>query len=165
VTLRKESFSLGELVNSFVEPCLKTGPGHDINYPAALEAKQVVVVLRQFLCQLESGKLVARDNPSNYSGLLQIDQVTIGGTPRHLWKTASNIAYAHRMSCIYQELDDIALPIGVALTCKAKPCQYQVMKTLGTIVNHRLPLPVQRHLLAKPSYLILMHLNNSVEPS
>jgi hypothetical protein len=80
--LGQEAGLSGQVIEVCPQHVLQLWAGRDVDDPAAGGAEQVVVVLGQFLDQLETGIVVTGGDVSDDCCGLEIGEVAIGGAAR-----------------------------------------------------------------------------------
>ena len=78
-------------------------------------AEQMMVVVQEVLGHLESRELVTRGDSTHDAGPLEVREVPVGRTPRHLGDARFDVRDAERTFRGRQEFDDGAAARGVAL--------------------------------------------------
>ena len=115
-----ESLSGCQLVHGQRDLALEVRARRHVGDLAAAHAQQMVMVLGEVLGQLEPGELVAGSDPAHESGRLQVGQMAIGRAARQLGEPVGDVADAHRVPGVTEQLDDGAASGRVALLDEAQ---------------------------------------------
>ncbi len=105
-----KTHGLGELGYGLRQHPLERRRRRHIDYLSALHTMKVVVMLGEILGKLEASEIVVGSYAPDKAKGLQVRQVTVGRAGWKIGKTVCDIADAHRMAGIDEEVDDRPAP-------------------------------------------------------
>jgi len=135
VAVRLEALGVGEPADGGGCLVLEQGRKGHVNDLAAVDAQQVMVVLGEFLGQLEAGELVVGGDPPDEPCGVQIDQVPVRRAAWQVREPLGNVADADGMAGADKQVDNRPPPGGVALIDPAQPALDLAVHVAGHLLS------------------------------